>query len=46
MSGYQFIRIETYAKVSTKNGKPTMQSVSMVTARMFIDLSHPKFCTV
>ena len=27
MSGYQFIRVETYAKVSTKKGKPTMQSV-------------------
>ncbi len=27
MSGYQFIRIETYAKVSTKKGKPAMQSI-------------------
>ena len=27
MSGYQFIHIETYAKVSTKKGKPAMQSI-------------------
>lgn len=27
MSGYQFVRIETYAKVSTKKGKPAMQSI-------------------
>lgn len=28
MSGYQFIHIETYAKVSTKKGKPSMQSIA------------------
>ncbi|WP_162267732.1 plasmid recombination protein [Photobacterium sanguinicancri] len=27
MSGYQFIRIEIYAKVSNKKGKPAMQSI-------------------
>ena len=27
MSGYQFVHVETYANVSTKKGKPSMQSV-------------------
>jgi hypothetical protein len=33
MSGYQFIHIETYAKVSTKKGKPSIQSVVNETMR-------------